>query len=80
MPESEIEKFKKELGLNCISSLNDLKIKIENNYLCFDDYVKYELINPKNFEVKTQFTISQKEALWADIKEKIEYKRKKRNI
>ena len=64
IPESEMEKFKEKTGLNIISnSLNDLKLKIENKHLCFDNFVKYELINPKNYEIKTQFTVSQKEAL-----------------
>lgn len=43
--------------------MNDLKLKIENNYLCFGDFVKYKLINPINYDIKTQFTISQKEAV-----------------
>jgi hypothetical protein len=43
--------------------LNDLKLKIENKHLCFDNFVKYELINSKNYEIRTQFTIPQKEAL-----------------
>ena len=64
IPPSEIENFKNESGLNKISnSLNDLKLKIQNNHLCFDNFIKYELINSKNYEVKTQFTISQKEAI-----------------
>lgn len=61
---SEVENFKIESGLNKISnSLNDLKLKIENKHLCFDNFVKYELINTKNYEIKTQFTIQQKEAI-----------------
>ena len=37
---SEIDNFKTETGLNAISnSLNGLKLKIENNYLCFDKFV-----------------------------------------
>lgn len=64
IPQSEIENFKNEVLLNNISdSLADLKLKIENNYLCFDNYVKYKLLNDRNNEVKTQFTISQKEAM-----------------
>ena len=64
IPASEMENFKEKTGLNIIStSLNDLKLKIENKNLCFDNFVKYKLINPKNYEVKTQFTVSQKEAL-----------------
>ena len=64
IPPSEMENFKAETGFNIISnSLNDLKLKIENKCLCFDNFVKYKLINPKNYEIKTQFTISQKEAL-----------------
>ena len=64
IPLSDIENFKKKSGLNTISnSLNDLKLKIENNYLCFGDFVKYKLIEPINYEIKTQFTISQKEAV-----------------
>ena len=64
IPTSEMENFKNESGLNIISnSLSDLKLKIENKYLCFDKFVKYKLINDKNYEIKTQFTISQKEAI-----------------
>ena len=64
IPQSEMEKFQAETGLKMISnSLNDLKLKIENNYLCFDKFVKYKLINPKKYEIKSQFTISQKETL-----------------
>ena len=64
IPPSEMDNFKTETGLNIISnSLNDLKLKIENKCLCFDNFVKYKLINPKNYEIKTQFTVSQKEAL-----------------
>ena len=59
-----MENFRRESGLNVISnSLNDLKLKIENKHLCFDNFVKYELINTKNYEIKTQFTIPQKEAI-----------------
>ena len=39
-----------------------MKLKIENDYLCFDNFVKYKLIS-KNYEIKTHFTISQKETL-----------------
>ncbi len=61
---SEVENFKIESGLNKISnSLNDLKLKIDNRHLCFDNFLKYELINTKNYEIKTQFTIPQKEAI-----------------
>jgi midasin (ATPase involved in ribosome maturation) len=64
IPTSELENFRRESGLNVISnSLNDLKLKIENKHLCFDNFVKYELINTKNYEIKTQFTIPQKEAI-----------------
>ena len=64
VPVSEIDNFRRESGLNIISnSLNDLKLKIENKCLCFGNFVKYKLINSKNYEVKTQFTISQKEAI-----------------
>ena len=64
IPASEIENFKSETGLNSISnSLNELKLKIENKHLCFDNFVKYKLINPENYEIKTQFTIPQKDAL-----------------
>ena len=64
IPASEIDNFRRKTGLNIISnSLNDLKLKIENKYLCFGNFVKYKLINSKNYEIKTQFTISQKEAI-----------------
>ena len=64
IPASEMENFLEKTGLNMISnSLNDLKLKIVNNYLCFDKFVKYKLINPKKYGIKEQFTISQKEAL-----------------
>ena len=63
IPESKIEKFQKDTGLNMISKLNGLKLTIEKGYLCFDKYVKYKLINTKKYEIKEQFTISQKEAL-----------------
>jgi len=64
IPASEIENFKSETGLNSISnSLNELKLKIENKHLCFDNFIKYKLINPENYEIKTQFTIPQKDAL-----------------
>ena len=64
VPISEIDNFRRESGLNIISnSLNDLKLKIENKYLYFGNLVKYKLINPKNYEIKTHFTISQKEAI-----------------
>ena len=64
IPVSEIENYQAETGLNMISnSLNDLKLKIENNYLCFDKFVKYKLINPKKYEIKEQFTVSQKEVI-----------------
>ena len=64
IPMSEVENFKIESGLNKISnSLNDLKLKIDNKHLCFDNFVKYELINTKNYEIKTQFIIPQKEAI-----------------
>ena len=64
IPSSEIEVFKARTGLNTISkSLNELKLKIENKHLCFDNFIKYKLINPENYEIKTQFTVPQKEAL-----------------
>ena len=64
IPPSELESFKEQTGLNTIAnSLNDLKLKIENGYLCFENFVKYKLINTTNYEIKTHFTISQKEAL-----------------
>ena len=64
IPLLELENFKRKSGLNIISnSLNDLKLKIENKYLCFDNFAKYELISSKNYEVRTQFTIPHKKAL-----------------
>ena len=64
IPPSELESFKEQTGLNTIAnSLNDLKLKIEKGYLCFDNFVKYKLVNTTNYEIKTHFTISQKEAL-----------------
>ena len=64
IPQSEMNNFQEKTGLNMISnSLNDLKLKIEKNYLCFDKFIKYKLINPRKYEIKEQFTISQKEAL-----------------
>ena len=64
IPISELENFKNESGLNMVSnSLSDLKLKIENKYLCFDKFAKYKLIKDKNYEIKTQFTIPQKEAI-----------------
>ena len=67
MPESKIKSFKQENELNTTSFLNDLKLKIDNNCLCFDKFLKYKLIKPNNYEVKTQFTISQKEALMKTV-------------
>jgi midasin (ATPase involved in ribosome maturation) len=49
----KIIKFDKKINFNLI----------ENKHLCFDNFVKYELINTKNYEIKTQFTIPQKEAI-----------------
>ena len=63
IPESEMENFQNKTGLNMISKLNGLKLTIEKDYLCFDKYVKYKLLNTKKYEIKEQFTISQKEAL-----------------
>ena len=64
IPQSEIENFKKESELDKISnSFNDLKLRIDNKYLCFGNLVKYKLINQNYYEIKTQFTISQKEAI-----------------
>ena len=64
IPSSELENFRIKTGLNSISnSLNDLKLKIEKEHLCFHNFVKYKLLNPKIFEVKTHFTVSQKETL-----------------
>ena len=64
IPSSSMKTFQKKTGLNLISkSLNDLKLKIENNCLCFDKFVKYKLINPRKYKIKEHFTIPQKEAL-----------------
>ena len=64
IPSSEIDRFEAETGLNSISkSLKDLNLKIEKGYLCFDNFVKYKIINPKNYQIKTHFTLSQKETL-----------------
>ena len=64
IPQSEIEDFQEKTKLNMISnSLKDLKLTIENNYLCFGNFVKYKLINPRKYEIKEQFTAFQKEAL-----------------
>ena len=53
--------FQEKTKLNIISnSLNNLKLIIENDYLCFHKFVKYKLINPKKYEIKEQFTIFKK--------------------
>ena len=43
--------------------MNDLNLKIEKNYLCFDKFVKYKLMNPRKYKIKEHFTVPQKEAL-----------------
>ena len=63
IPESEIENFQTKNKLNMVSNLNSLNLKYENGYLCFGKFVKYKLKNTKKYEIKEQFTISQKEAL-----------------
>ena len=44
-------------------NLNDSKLKMDNKYLYFGDYVKYPLNKSHNQELIKQFTYSQKEAL-----------------